>query len=57
MPLCPKGKSGTPLYQEYIEQMILVHNMRMKMICSAWNFILGSFASNFAAMFIYIMVG
>lgn len=35
IPLFPKGKSGTPLLQEYIEQMMVVQNMRMKMICSA----------------------
>ena len=56
MPFLPKGKSGTPLLQEYIEQMMVVQSMRMKMICSAWNLILGSFARSFAAVFIYTIV-
>jgi hypothetical protein len=40
-------------YHMYIDPMMVVHSMRMKMICKAWNLMLGSFASSFAAVFIF----
>jgi hypothetical protein len=55
IPCCPSGKSGTRLNHMYSDPRIVVHSMRTKMICSAWNCGPSLFPVRIlAAVFIYV---
>ena len=50
-PFCPSGKKGVLWYPIHAVPSTVVHNIRMKMICKAWNFVSYPVASSLAAVF------